>query len=147
MQPERLLDQAVGPGVIGGVFIGRLAGEDQDPHRRESGLATQVSGELVAIPVRQPYVDDSQQRSILECQLLTLAGGVGGVPLGLPGVIAAETMDSPIQPLTPGAASHCATWVMLVPMAADHPTTTNCAAVVKGTKVPDWVGSIYELVN
>ncbi len=32
-------------------------------------------------------------------------------------------------------------------MLPDQPTTTKYAGVVKGTKVPDCVGSIYELVN
>ena len=32
VQPERLLDQAVGPGKGGGGLVGRLPGQDQDPH-------------------------------------------------------------------------------------------------------------------
>ena len=35
MQPEGLLDQAVGAGPAGRDRIGRLTGQDQDPHLRK----------------------------------------------------------------------------------------------------------------
>ena len=77
VQPERLEDQPVCAAIARRRGVGRLTGQNEDPHAGQWRRATQVGGQSVAVPVRQADIYDRQDRSILEGERLTFARGVG----------------------------------------------------------------------